>query len=295
VAVLAGVGVVLALLPWGVPGRYAGLALLVPALAWPPQRLPVGEARIDVLDVGQGLAVVVRTARHTLIYDPGPLYGPESDAGQRVVVPYLRHEGVARIDMMVVTHRDSDHAGGAASVLSALPVDEVRSSVAGMAGTRCLAGQRWQWDGVLFTVLHPADPVPTVNLKSNHLSCVLRISTGERHVLLTSDIEAEDEARLLQAWPSALPADVLLVPHHGSRTSSTPAFLSAVGARDVVFPVGYRNRFGHPAPTVLARHAALGSRLWRTDADGGVRIHLSPGAVRLTGARAERARYWHGR
>ncbi len=295
VAILAGVGVIIALLPRGVPGRYAGLALVIPALAWPPQRLPVGEARIDVLDVGQGLAVVVRTARHTLIYDPGPLYGPESDAGQRVVVPYLRHEGVDRIDMMMVTHRDSDHSGGAASVLSALPVDEVRSSVAGMAGTRCAAGQRWEWDGVVFVVLHPAEAAPTVNLKSNHLSCVLRISAGGRHVLLTADIEAEDEAHLLQAWPSALPADVLLVPHHGSRTSSTPAFLAAVGARDVIFPVGYRNRFGHPAPLVLARHVALGSRLWRTDADGCVRIHLSTDAVRLEGARAARARYWHGR
>lgn len=295
VAVLAGLGVLLVLLPRGVPGRWLGLAFVLPALAWPPANPRPGEAQIDVLDVGQGLAVVVRTAGHVLIYDPGPLYGPESDAGQRVVVPYLRHEGIDRVDMLMVTHRDSDHAGGAASVLSAVNVGEVRSSVPGMQGSPCLAGQAWVWDAIRFEVLHPPVGSPTVNVKSNHLSCVLRISAGERHVLLTADIEAADEALLLETQGGRLPADVMLVPHHGSRTSSTPDFVNRVGARAVIFPVGYRNRFGHPAPQVLARYQALGSHIWRTDHDGRVRVDLTADAVRFSGARAERARYWHGR
>jgi competence protein ComEC len=291
----AGVAVAVCLLPRGVPGRWLGVPIMLPLFFWPAAHPAPGTAWIDVLDVGQGLASVVRTASHVLIYDPGPMYSAESDAGQRVVVPFLRSQGVKQVDMMVVTHRDSDHAGGAASVLSALPVAELRSSVEGMAGSRCAAGQRWHWDGVEFEMLYPDIAAYSVDRKSNHLSCVLRITAGHQRMLLTGDIEAPDEAALLAQDPRNLVADVLLVPHHGSRTSSTAPFLVAVGAREAIVPVGYRNRFGHPRADVLARHAAVGSRIWRTDQDGAVRVVLGEGAVGVTAWRREHRRYWHGR
>ncbi len=291
-AVVAGLGVAICLLPRGMPGRLLGVALLLPAIFWPVERPAEGEAWITVLDVGQGLATVVRTRDHTLIYDPGPLYSAESDAGQRVVVPYLRSLGIDAVDILMVTHRDSDHAGGMASVQSALAVGKVLSSLGEGAGEPCRNGQNWEWNGVRLTVLHPEAEDYAEKRKSNNLSCVLRIEASGKRILLTSDIEARDEAAMLQRDPAALAADVLLVPHHGSRTSSTPEFIAAVGARDAVIPVGYRNRFGHPKPDVVERHAASGARLWRTDRDGALRIRLAAGDLSIAGWRQQRQHYW---
>lgn len=294
-ALAAGVGVAICLLPRGLPGRLLGVFLFVPALFWPVEKPPEGEAWISVLDVGQGLASIIRTREHTLIYDPGPLYSAESDAGQRVVVPYLRAQGIGHVDILMVTHRDTDHSGGTASVRAALAVDEVYSSVAGIGGQHCIAGQRWGWDGVVFEVLHPAAEAYAADSKPNHLSCVLRVEAGGKRMLLTSDIEAPDEAALLERNPDGLAADVLLMPHHGSKTSSTPAFLQVVSATQTVIPVGYRNRFGHPKADVLARYEAMGTTIWRTDRDGAVRIRLAEGNMALSGWRGEHRRYWHGR
>lgn len=294
-AVAAGLGVAVCLLPRAFPGRLLGVFLLLPALFWPVDRPAEGEALISVLDVGQGLASLVRTRNRTLIYDPGPLYGAESDAGQRVVVPYLRTLGINRLDMLLVTHRDSDHSGGTASLLAALPVGEVRSSLDDGVGERCLDGQHWEWDGVAFEILHPAADDYVRAGKSNHLSCVLRVTAGGHRALLTSDIEAADEAVLLARHPGELAADLLLVPHHGSKTSSTPAFIEAVGAGAAVIPVGYRNRFGHPKAEILARYEAAGSALWRTDRDGAVLLRLAGAGVEISGWRKAHPRYWHGR
>lgn len=294
-AVAAGIGVGVLLLPRGVAGRWVGAVLLLPAAFWPASRPAEGEARITVLDVGQGLAALVQTRDHALLYDPGPLYSAESDAGQRVVVPYLRAIGLNRLDMMMVTHRDTDHSGGMASVAAALPVGEVRTSIAGIGDERCLAGQAWEWDGVRFTVLHPVAGDYEAGGKANHLSCVLKVETAGGRLLMTSDIEAGDEAALLGRNRGALKADVVLVPHHGSRTSSTPAFIAAVGAREAIVPVGYRNRFGHPRPDVLERYDSLSTSLWRTDRDGALTVSLSPGGARIEAWRQEHRRYWHGR
>ena len=292
-ALVAGLGVAVCLLPRGMPGRLLGLALLLPALFWPVERPPAGEAWITALDVGQGLATVVRTRDHALVDDPGPLYSAESDAGQRVVVPDLRSLGIDAVDVLMVTHRDSDHAGGMASVQSALAVGKVLSSLGD--GEPCRNGQNWDWNGVTLTVLHPEAADYAETRKSNNLSCVLRIEAGGKRMLLTSDIEARDEAALLQRDPATLKADVLLVPHHGSRTSSTPEFIATVGAPDVMIPVGYRNRFGHPKADVVARYEATGTRLWRTDRDGALRVALGGQGVTLSAWRDERRRYWHGR
>ncbi len=294
-ALAAGVGVAVCLLPRGLPGRWLGGLLIVPAMWWPVNKPSEGSAWITVLDVGQGLASVVRTREHTLIYDPGPLYSAESDAGQRVVVPYLRALGVSHIDLMMVTHRDTDHSGGAASVLSALTVDKVASSMADAVGERCAAGQNWAWDGVSFEVLHPATEAYAGESKANQLSCVLRVTAGGQRVLLTSDIEAPDEAALLARYPGDLGAEVMLSPHHGSKTSSTPDFLRAVGASEVIIPVGYRNRYGHPKPEILARYETLGQRVWRSDRDGAVRVVLGEAPLAISAWRQEGRRYWQGR
>jgi competence protein ComEC len=295
-AIVAGLGVAICLLPRGMVGRGLGLLMLVPVIFWPAERPPEGVAQVTVLDVGQGLAAVIQTRQHTLIYDPGPLYSAESDAGQRVVVPYLRALGVSRVDLLMVTHRDSDHSGGLASVQSAVEIGELRSSLEGVGGTRCLSGQQWAWDGVLFEVLHPTDEDYSAGRKSNNLSCVLRVTAGGRRMLLTSDIEARDEVALLERYSGDLAADVLLVPHHGSKTSSTPEFMAAVGAAEVLIPVGYRNRFGHPKPEVLERYTAKGSRIWRTDRDGALRLMLGTDrSVTPLAWRAQHKRYWHAR
>ena len=294
-AIVAGLGVAICLLPRGMPGRLLGVVLLLPAIFWPVSRPAEGEAWVTVLDVGQGLAVIVRTRDHTLIYDPGPLYSAESDAGQRVVVPYLRSLGIDTVDVLMVTHRDSDHAGGTASVKSALAVGAVVSSLGDAGSEPCRNGQDWFWNGVRLAVLHPETQDYAETRKSNNLSCVLRIDAGGRRMLLTSDIEARDELALLRHDPAALRADVLLVPHHGSRTSSTPEFIAAVAAPDVMIPVGYRNRFGHPKADVVARYEATGSRLWRTDRDGALRVTLDGQGVIVKSWRNERRRYWHGR
>jgi len=174
-------------------------------------------------------------------------------------------------------------------------VGELRSSVKELGGESCMAGQRWVWDGVIFEVLHPEAEAYAVNRKSNHISCVLRVTAGGRRMLLTADIEAPDEAALLARYPDDLTADVLLVPHHGSKTSSTAAFLSAVGATAAIIPVGYRSRFGHPKAEVVARYEALATALWRTDRDGAVEVRLAKPGIEVSARRQEHRRYWHGR
>ncbi len=287
---VAGVGWLL--LPRGFPARWLGLCLLMPALFWPPERPQAGQAWVEVLDVGQGLAVVVRTARHTLLYDTGPMYSPDANAGQRVVVPYLRATGVGQLDALIVSHRDKDHAGGVPAVQAALPIARTLSSFDGIGGEACSAGQSWQWDGVRFLMLHPLDTDYQVSSKKpNNMGCVLRVSTAEGSVLLSADIEAADEKALLARTPALLRSEVLLAPHHGGNRSSTPDFIAAVATHDVVFSAGYRNSFHHPRPEVLARYAA--SRQWRTDRDGALHIVLS-GTPEVTAWRSERRRYWYG-
>ncbi len=291
---LAGVAWLLA--PRGVPWRASGLALMLPAAALPAPAPAPGEAWITTLDAGQGLAVVVRTANRALLYDAGPQLGPDADAGDRIVAPFLRATGVSRLDAMIVTHDDMDHAGGAASVLADFDADEFLSSLAAShpvhalvgAPRPCRRGMRWSWDGVAFEILHPAPGTPA--RRANDRSCVLKVSAGGRGMLLTGDIEASTEERLVSF--EKIRSDVLLVPHHGSRTSSSEPFLDAVRPAAAVLAAGYRNRFGHPDPGVLERYARRGIRVLRTDLDGAVLVRLGSEGFRVSAQRGIRTRYW---
>lgn len=283
--------------PW--PLRWLGLPLLLPVLWWESPRPVHGAFELLAADVGQGTAVLVRTAHHTLVYDAGPRYSSESDAGHRVLVPLLRALG-DRVDSLVLSHRDADHTGGAQAVLATQPQARLLSSIeaqhplqAQRSATRCQTGQRWDWDGVAFEVLHPQANDYQVAQKSNALSCVLRVSNGQQHALLTGDIEAAQEARLV-ASQAPLRADVLLVPHHGSKTSSTAAFLEAVSPRFALVQAAYRNRFGHPAPVVRARYEAMGIPVAESAGCGAMRWHSSEPAT-LVCQRELARRYWHHR
>ena len=302
IAALAGGAWLLA--PRGIPMRSCGAAWMLPLFLVAPGQPPPGEAWIDVLDVGNGLAVIVRTASHALVYDAGPTWSGDSDGGSRVVMPFLRGEGVRAPDMMVISHADDDHYGGAFSVAAArgpltllsplLPGDPLHLMVS--SSRRCEAGQAWTWDAVRFTVLHPAAAAYSdARRRENDRSCVVRVATSGASLLLTGDIEARAEAELVAR--GGLASDVLLVPHHGSRTSSTPAFLQAVAPRVALFSVGYRNRHRHPHPAVLARYVERGVVVHRTDRDGALHVRLreAPQGLAPVKMQAEGARYWSDR
>ena len=281
-------------LPWRL--RLLGLPLLLPLLLPPVPRPALGEAEAVVVDIGQGTAVLVRTRHHLLVYDTGPQYSADADAGQRVLLPLLRARGERRIDLLLLSHRDADHVGGAASLLAGIEVLASSSSLADShplrarlpAHSRCDAGQRWLWDGVVFEVLHPPAADHALALKPNAMSCVLKLTTAAgRSLLLTGDIEAAQEAALVERAGPALRSSVMLVPHHGSRTSSTAVFINAVAPEVALVQAGYRSRFGHPAPDVIGRYADRGVQVVRSDRCGA--YHWPAGVCE----RKRALRYWH--
>ena len=270
--------------PW--PWRITGIGMLLPCFIWPVPRPAPGHVEVTAADIGQGNAVLVRTATHSLLFDTGPRYGSDNDAGQRVLLPLLQQSS-ERLDTLVLSHQDSDHTGGALSVQRMQAQAEVLTSISNghwltqrLKVKRCEAGQQWAWDGVQFEMLHPlADDYARV-LSPNARSCVLRISAQGQVVLLTADIEAFQEQALVKRSKAQLRSDLLLVPHHGSKTSSTEIFLDAVQPRWALFQMGYRNRYGHPAPQVLQRYIergigfklspSCGAMTWRSDAPDSV-------------------------
>lgn len=302
-AVAGVVGVAWVLLPRGTPARCAGVLAMLPMLAWSPPRPGDGAFTVTVLDVGNGLAVHVHTAHHDLMYDAGPAYGPEVDAGDRVLLPYLAASGIARLDALVLSHDDLDHAGGAKSlvegvevgkVLADLPHDHPLVGAGSPAVSACRGAPHWTWDEVGFEVLHPLPGAPK-SARDNDDSCVLKITAAGRSVLLAGDIERGAERALVARSPQALASDVVVVPHHGSRSSSSAEFVRAAGAQAAVFSVGYLNPFRHPHPLVWSRWATGGARNWRTDSQGAIRIVVADGNVTVDAERLRTPRYWHGR
>lgn len=291
-ALAAVFGGALLALRWPAVLRAAGALLVLPALLWSPPRPPAGAFELIALDVGQGSAVLLRTARHSLLYDTGPRWNPEADAGSRIVLPLLRALG-ERPDTVVVSHRDSDHAGGAAAVRAAFPQARWLSSFDDDPAHHCLAGQRWEWDGVLFEVLHPG-PLAWADrsLSTNAMSCVLRIAARDgASAWLAGDIPAAQEVRLAMARPQER-VTLLLSPHHGSATSSSPVLLNTLQPRWVIVQSGYRNRFGHPAGVVVQRYEARGID-WVGSPQCGAASWRSDRADELRCERVQSQRYWH--
>ena len=318
---LALIGIVWALQPPGVPERWVGWTLLIPALTWQPQTLSAGAWQLTALDVGQGGAIIVRTQRHALVFDVGPRLGI-SDAGQRVVSPVLRALGVRHINALIISHPDIDHAGGLPGLLREMPVSLAYASfnlehllnhtqsvlkipapiVRPDEVLMCQAGLSWIWDGVAFTFLHPVtntqdEGAPMVKhtckkkVKTNAQSCVLHIQGKHHSALLPGDIGNRQEKELL----GRVRADVALVAHHGSATSSSENFVSQLGALHAIAQVGYLNRFSHPAPEVVQRWKALQTIFWRTDRDGAVTAESSRTGLTVISQAQLRKRYWHDR
>jgi competence protein ComEC len=301
-SIVAGMlGVLWILLPRGFPARWLGFMLLLPMFLNAPQPPAQDTLRLMVFDIGQGLAVAAQTRHHALLYDTGPDFSDGADSGNRILVPSLRAMGIARLDGLILTHDDTDHTGGAASVMQAMPPGWLSSSLPdghpllrqASDKRRCTDGQSWQWDGVQFEILHPdAASYSKDNIRDNNRGCVLRISIGNEHILLTADVEKETEQQLLKEHPDELPAALLVVPHHGSKTSSTERFVAAVHPGYAVFAVGYRNRFGHPNQNVVQRYANSGSTLLRSDEDGAILIKMDAGGLAIERYRKSHRRYW---
>ncbi|MBD9612706.1 DNA internalization-related competence protein ComEC/Rec2 [Pseudomonas sp. PDM02] len=265
-------GAFLLLMPRGVPLRPLGWPLLLLLVFSPRPLLPEGIAEVWQLDVGQGLAILVRTRHHTLLYDTGPRFG-DFDLGERVVLPAMRKLGVNELDLMLISHADADHAGGARAVANGLPIKLVLSGdplalPAELHADACESGQQWTWDGVRFQLWQ----WPSATDR-NQKSCVLQIEANGERLLLTGDIDSAAERALLDS-PLAVPTDWLQAPHHGSRSSSSMALLTALQPKAVLISRGNGNSFGHPHPTVMARYKKRGMEIHDSAEQGAIRLHL---------------------
>jgi competence protein ComEC len=292
------VGVGWLLLPRGMPARWLGTVWLLPLFLLRPEPVPPGAADLYLLDVGQGLAAVVRTREHVLVFDTGPRFRTGFNTGEAVLTPFLRQLGVSQVDTLIVSHGDMDHRGGVRGLLQQMPARRVLSNVKTKDLPRehepCQAGESWSWDGVRFTILHPDVETLARSPKGNNSSCVLRVEADRASALLPADIEHKAERYLMDKQSDHLPAAVMVVPHHGSRTSSTADFIEAVNPSFALFPVGYGNRYGFPKPRVVSRYRERGIKLLDTASYGAICLRLSPdqGVQMLETYRQSAARYW---
>ncbi len=307
-------GVGIALLPRGFPFRYLGWAFMLPVLVWLPSRLEPGDWDLYALDIGQGSAVVLRTASQTLVYDTGVRYSPDADAAQRNLVPFLRAKGIKKVDVLVVSHADLDHVGGVRSVLESLPVEQSYTPFdlaawltheGGLLGGRelppmpkaaspCFHGLSWRVDGVGFAFLWPPGE-GSIDLgadtrERNRNACVLRVQGAHHSILLPGDIGADEEKALVQRGLDA--ADIVLAAHHGSRYSSAQPFVAATRAQHTIAQAGRWNRYGHPASAVRRRWQAHGSAFWDTGLDGAIIARSTKGGLKVEAERDRRSRYW---
>lgn len=311
------IGAALLLAPRGVPARWIGAIWMLPLFLARPAGPQTGEVWFTLLDVGQGLAAVVRTEHYVLVYDTGPRFSSSFDTGEAVVVPYLRAQGIRHIDTLLLSHGDNDHVGGAESVFRHLPVRTVLSDIAvgGLPTQPCRGGGQWIADEVAFEILGPPKEQELVQARragplaaparraragrglkrprDNDQSCVLMVRSSFGNILLPGDIEALGEYQLIKQYGSNLAATVLIAPHHGSKTSSSDQFLEAVRPAYVLIPAGYRNRFGHPHPNVAARYAAIGAARYDSATQGAIEMRLSAAGVELKAYRSAHRHYWY--
>ena len=288
-------GVLLLLAPRGTPARWLSLVLFLPLVFTAPQKPATGAISMTLLDVGQGLSAVVQTANYWLVYDTGIKYSAESDTGKSVILPFLRQQGASKIDKLIISHGDNDHIGGAVSLMRGMPAGQVLTSapeqLSDYSPTLCAAGQSWTWDKVRFELLSPQQAF----VSENDNSCVLKIQSEQGSVLMTSDIEASAESWLTKTYGNSLKANVLIAPHHGSKTSSTLKFLQAVQPDYVLIPAGYRNQFGHPHGEVLARYEQIKSKWLNTADSGAITINVRDGSWVVRSMRDMESKYWNVR
>lgn len=297
------IAAVFLLLPRGLWLRPLALVLIGAVLLSGSDRQAASDLTMDVFDVGQGLSVLVSAGGHYLLFDTGAAWGDEVDVAQIAVLPYLRSRAIDRLDTLIVSHADLDHAGGVRSVLDNLQVDSFFTGEpltgeplrAVPAAQRCVAGQHWRWGDAQLTTLYP---LPGSSMVGNNASCVVLIEFHGRRLLLTGDIEKAAEQTLLASAARELAGgvDVLIAPHHGSHSSSTQALVSLLHPAHVVFAAGYRNRYGHPHADVIARYQRQGSVIHRSDRDGLVRFRVDAGGEMTAVRWRERWRhYWFKR
>jgi competence protein ComEC len=291
--VLSCLGLLWLFAPRGIPARFLGVILNVPLLLPILPTLQNGEAIVTVLDVGQGLAVAVQTQNHSLLYDTGAKFPNGGDMGKNVVLPFFRYHGIKKIDTLIISHDDNDHSGGAESILKKMRVDEILTSVPEKfeSSKMCESGQIWTWDNVTFSILSPAKKFE----KDNDNSCVLKIETAKNSVLLTGDIEASAENWLVENESEKLRSTVLVAPHHGSKTSSTLAFLQTVKPEIVLIPAGYKNSFHHPNKDVVARYESLNAKIFTSANDGALTVRLNSNDVKVESFRKTSEKYWNFR
>ncbi|MCG8426287.1 MAG: DNA internalization-related competence protein ComEC/Rec2, partial [Chromatiales bacterium] len=290
------VGALLLLLPVGLGTRWSGAVLLVAPLFWSGEYKNDDLLEVTMLDVGQGLSLVLSTRNHTLVYDVGPRYSDKFDAGSGVVAPFLKSRGINRIDKLVLSNGDSDHAGGYRGLLTKITPQQILSGeperLADPRIDDCISGMNWRWDGVDFQVLSPPDKV---TWRGNDASCVLSVNAGGTRILLTGDISRLVESALLAEQPGQLAADVVTVPHHGSSTSSSRPFVTQVKAKYALISAGYRNRYGFPKPEVVDHWQTAGAEVLNTVGSGAMSFTVNR-AGELSGPveyRESHHRYWH--
>ncbi|MGR9115964.1 MAG: DNA internalization-related competence protein ComEC/Rec2 [Gammaproteobacteria bacterium] len=292
--ILAVGGLLMLLAPRGIPARWLGSVMLLPLFFVETVKPRPGEVVFTLLDVGQGLSAVVQTAHHALVFDAGARFDSGFDMGEAVLVPFLRRQGVNELDVFVGSHGDNDHVGGAAALMKSVAVKKIYSSVPDAfnrnQSERCEAGMNWVWDRVRFTMLAPGR---RLFLMDNDNSCVLRVESEFGSLLLTGDIEQQAEAWLVQIHGGQLQSDVLVAPHHGSNTSSTLPFLTAVKPAIALIPAGYKNRFGFPDDEVLRRYTEHGIKWFNAAEYGALTVHLAKPGLLLSSQRLDRGRYWN--
>ena len=293
VIMLALFGIILILAPKGFPLRWMGFIWLLPLIFNTPKTPDKGYFSLIMLDVGQGLSIVVQTHHHTMVFDSGAAFSPHFNAGDRVILPYLQQRGINNINMLLISHGDRDHIGGAQAIINKMPVWKLLgqgiNKLKHPRQQACQQGQHWYWDGVLFEILHP----DKVYKKRNFQSCVLKISTQNTSVLITADIEKEVERRLLREMPEKLNSDVLIVPHHGSNTSSSVQFIAATSPQIALVSAGFANRFGHPRGNVVARYVGANIPLYNTATEGAIELLFTPDKVKnLRLERRADRHYW---
>ena len=286
-------GVLLLLAPRGMPARWLSLLMFLPLVFTPDNKPKAGSFNMTLLDVGQGLSVVVQTENHWLVYDTGAKFSAESDMGRSVVLPFLRRQGADKIDRLIISHGDNDHIGGALSLMQGMPTEQVLTSVpqqlSDYSPLMCEAGQSWTWDNVTFTLLSPQHPF----VSDNDNSCVLKVESEQGAVLLTSDIEAAAESWLVETYGNQLKAKVLISPHHGSKTSSTFEFLQAVQPVYVLIPAGYRNQFGHPHQEILDRYEKIKAQWLNTADSGAISLGVKDDLWQVQSLRDTESKYWN--